>query len=74
MREIAMLMFTLVLVASVWAQDRGRGAGPAVPPMTLTVQGFADGGEIPVRFSQAAPGAAPGEGTSPAMTSAGGQV
>ena len=36
--------------------------------MVLTVQGFADGGEIPVRFSQAAPGAAPGEGTSPAMS------
>jgi Raf kinase inhibitor-like YbhB/YbcL family protein len=44
-------------------------AGTSPPPaMVLTVQGFADGGEIPVRFSQAAPGAAPGEGTSPAMT------
>jgi Raf kinase inhibitor-like YbhB/YbcL family protein len=36
--------------------------------MTLTVAGFADGGEIPVKFSQAAPGVAPGEGTSPAIT------
>jgi len=36
--------------------------------MVLTVQGFPDGGQIPVRFSQAAPGAAPGEGTSPAMS------
>jgi hypothetical protein len=36
--------------------------------MTLTVSGFADGGEIPVKFSQAAPGAAPGEGTSPALS------
>jgi hypothetical protein len=35
--------------------------------MVLTVHGFADGTQIPVRFSQAAPGAAPGEGTSPAM-------
>ena len=35
--------------------------------MTLTVSGFADGGQIPVKFSQAAPGAAPGGGTSPAM-------
>jgi Raf kinase inhibitor-like YbhB/YbcL family protein len=43
------------------------GAPPA-PAMVLTVQGFPDGGEIPVRFSQAAPGAAPGEGTSPAMS------
>jgi Raf kinase inhibitor-like YbhB/YbcL family protein len=36
--------------------------------MVLTVQGFPDGGQIPVKFSQAAPGAAPGEGTSPAMS------
>jgi Raf kinase inhibitor-like YbhB/YbcL family protein len=36
-------------------------------PMTLTIPGFADGAQIPVKFSQAAPGAAPGEGTSPAM-------
>ena len=42
-------------------------AAPPSPPMVLTVQGFPDGGQIPVRFSQAAEGAAPGEGTSPAM-------
>jgi Raf kinase inhibitor-like YbhB/YbcL family protein len=36
--------------------------------MTLTVAGFADGADIPVRFTQAAPGAAPGEGTSPAIS------
>jgi Raf kinase inhibitor-like YbhB/YbcL family protein len=35
--------------------------------MTLTIPGFPDGGQIPVRFSQAAEGAAPGEGTSPAV-------
>jgi Raf kinase inhibitor-like YbhB/YbcL family protein len=45
-----------------------RGGAPAAPPMTLTVSGFPDGGQIPVKFSQAAEGAAPGEGTSPAMT------
>src|SRR2546423_6248094 len=51
------------------AQDRGqRGGAPAPPAMTLTVAGFADGADIPVKFSQAAPGAAPGEGTSPAIT------
>jgi Raf kinase inhibitor-like YbhB/YbcL family protein len=44
------------------------GAPPAAPPMTMTVAGFPDGGQIPVKFSQAAPGAAPGEGTSPAIT------
>jgi Raf kinase inhibitor-like YbhB/YbcL family protein len=50
------------------AQAPAAGAAPPAPAMVLTVQGFPDGGDIPVRFSQAAPGAAPGEGTSPAMT------
>ena len=36
--------------------------------MTLTIPGFPDGGQIDVKFSQAAPGVAPGGGTSPAMT------
>jgi Raf kinase inhibitor-like YbhB/YbcL family protein len=36
--------------------------------MTMTIAAFPDGGQIPVKFSQAAPGAAPGEGTSPAIT------
>ena len=37
------------------------------PPMVLASTAFSDGGIIPVEFSQAAPGAAPGEGTSPAL-------
>ena len=55
---------------SLAAQQRGAApaAAPAAPPMTMTVAGFPDGGQIPVRFSQAAEGAAPGEGTSPAIT------
>ena len=44
-----------------------RGEAPAAPTMTLAVSGFADGSQIPVKFSQAAEGAAPGEGTSPAI-------
>ena len=44
------------------------GAGGGAPPMTLTTTAFPDGGQIPVKFSQAAEGAAPGEGTSPALT------
>jgi Raf kinase inhibitor-like YbhB/YbcL family protein len=36
--------------------------------MTLTISGFVDGSQIPVKFSQAAPGVALGEGTSPAIT------
>src|SRR6476659_7162894 len=63
------LATTIALAAiSLAAQDRGRGAAPAAPPMTLTVAGFADGADIPVKFSQAAPGAAPGEGTSPSIS------
>jgi Raf kinase inhibitor-like YbhB/YbcL family protein len=54
-------------MASIAAQQRGGGAAPG-PAMTMTVTGFPDGGQIPVRFSQAAEGAAPGEGTSPAIT------
>jgi hypothetical protein len=72
------LHLCLPLIASVsfllYAQDAGRGgppaggAAPASKPMTLTIPGFSDGSQIPVKFSQAAPGVAPGEGTSPAMT------
>src|ERR1700750_2053983 len=40
-------------------------ARPAAPAMTLTVTGFSDGSEIPVKFTQSAPGAEPGGGTSP---------
>jgi len=39
-----------------------------VPPMTLSTTAFADGTIIPIKYSQAAPGAAPGEGTSPALS------
>jgi Raf kinase inhibitor-like YbhB/YbcL family protein len=55
---------------SVAAQARAqRGGAPAAgPAMTLTIAAFPDGGQVPVKFSQAAEGAAPGEGTSPAMS------
>jgi Raf kinase inhibitor-like YbhB/YbcL family protein len=36
--------------------------------MTMTVAGFPDGGQIPVKYSQAAPGVATGEGLSPAIS------
>ena len=67
--NLGFLSIVLALVAlPLAAQDRGRGAAPAAPAMTLTVAGFADGADIPVKFTQAAPGAAPGEGTSPAIS------
>jgi Raf kinase inhibitor-like YbhB/YbcL family protein len=50
------------------AQGQRGGGAPAGPPMTMSIAGFPDGGQIPVKYSQAAEGAAPGEGTSPAIT------
>src|SRR5215813_8782009 len=71
-RQILVSMIGVLVALPVGAQDRGARGAPAGPPagpaMTLTISGFPDGGQIPVKFSQAAPGAAPGEGTSPAMT------
>ena len=69
--SLASIMLAFTVVAA--AQNAGRGgqqSGPAAAApaaMTLTIPGFPDGGQIPVKFSQAAPGAAPGQGTSPAM-------
>jgi Raf kinase inhibitor-like YbhB/YbcL family protein len=58
----------VVLITMLPLAAQQRGGGPAAgPAMTMTVTGFPDGGPIPVRFSQAAEGAAPGEGTSPAI-------
>jgi Raf kinase inhibitor-like YbhB/YbcL family protein len=66
------IVSTIAVIAVTYlaAQERGgqRAGAPAAPPMTLTVSGFQDGGQIPVKFSQAAEGVAPGEGLSPAMT------
>ena len=60
----------LLIAMPIAAQERGgqRGSAPAAPAMTLTIPAFPDGAQIPVKFSQAAEGAAPGEGTSPAMS------
>jgi Raf kinase inhibitor-like YbhB/YbcL family protein len=64
-------MLVAVAARSQPPAQRGTGGGrgaAAAPALTLTVSGFADGTDIPVKFSQAAPGAAPGEGTSPAIS------
>jgi Raf kinase inhibitor-like YbhB/YbcL family protein len=71
---VSSLAIAFAITAIVRAGDPQAPAAPAAPKapaapaMTLTVTGFPDGGIIPVKFSQAAPGAAPGEGTSPAMS------
>lgn len=56
----------LVLTTLVSAALLLSAQAPA--PMSLTIPGFPDAGHIDVKFSQAAPGAAPGGGTSPAMS------
>jgi Raf kinase inhibitor-like YbhB/YbcL family protein len=67
MNRIMSLLALCTVLTTVPALAQAPAA-PVAPAMTLTVQGFADGGDIPVRFSQAAPGVAPGEGTSPAIS------
>jgi Raf kinase inhibitor-like YbhB/YbcL family protein len=70
-RLLFVLTITLAFISIVGAQapagggQRGGGGGA---PMTLSTTAFPDGGPIPVKYTQAAPGAAPGEGTSPALT------
>lgn len=69
-RRFILSMMTLLASASVAAQQPGgqRGGAAAAPAMTLTVAGFPDGADIPVKFTQAAPGVATGEGLSPAIS------
>jgi Raf kinase inhibitor-like YbhB/YbcL family protein len=70
--SIIVMHAVVAMAAQPPAGQRGgggqRAGGPAAPAMTLTVSGFPDGGQIPVKFSQAAEGVAPGEGTSPAIS------
>jgi Raf kinase inhibitor-like YbhB/YbcL family protein len=69
MQLLLLLVMTLSLTVLLSAQGGAPkgGPAPASSAMTLTISGFPDGGQIPVKFSQAAPGVAAGEGTSPAM-------
>src|SRR3990167_951666 len=65
---LAAVLTVVVMTSPLGAQQRGGAPGtPAAAPMVMTVTGFPDGGQIPVKFSQAAPGVAPGEGLSPAL-------
>jgi Raf kinase inhibitor-like YbhB/YbcL family protein len=67
MRLLPAAVILLFLAFLLTAQTSG-GPGTGSTQMTLTISGFPDGGTIPVKFSQASPGAAPGEGTSPAIS------
>jgi Raf kinase inhibitor-like YbhB/YbcL family protein len=67
-----MLILMPPMIAMPILAQGGQGGtappAPAGPAMTMTIAAFPDGGQIPVKFSQAAEGAAPGEGTSPAIS------
>jgi Raf kinase inhibitor-like YbhB/YbcL family protein len=66
--SIIILLIAIPVGGQGRAGQRGGAPAPGGPAMTLTVAAFPDGGQIPVKFSQAAEGAAPGEGTSPALS------
>jgi Raf kinase inhibitor-like YbhB/YbcL family protein len=69
-RNVFVLSMIVLLGSTVAAQQPAgqRGAAAPAAAMTLTVSGFADGTDIPVKFTQAAPGVATGEGLSPAIS------
>ena len=51
-----LFVILLALAATVAAQNppaAGRGGAPAAPPMTLTTNGWPDGADIPVKYTQA---------------------
>lgn len=62
MKQLLTLILMITTISVVNAQ------APVAPSiMSISSPAFPDGGIIPVKFSQAAPGAAPGEGTSPIL-------
>ncbi len=62
------MWFVVSTLALLIAMPMAAQQPPPAPAMTLTVAGFPDGGDVPVKFSQAAPGVATGEGLSPATS------
>jgi phosphatidylethanolamine-binding protein (PEBP) family uncharacterized protein len=62
------LALTMMLAVAVAVNAQAPAAGAQAPAMTLSTTAFPDGGDIPVKYSQAAPGAKPGEGTSIPLT------
>jgi Raf kinase inhibitor-like YbhB/YbcL family protein len=62
------MWFAVSTLAVLSAMPLAAQQPPPAPAMTLTVAGFADGADVPVKFSQAAPGVATGEGLSPAIS------
>lgn len=59
---IIMLLLVMTAGAQIAAAQGGQAGGPAPKPLTMTVPGFADGTDIPAKYTQA------GDQTSPAIT------
>jgi Raf kinase inhibitor-like YbhB/YbcL family protein len=68
MRPDTWFVVSTIAVLAAMPMAAQPPAAPPAPALTLTVAGFADGADIPVKFSQAAPGVATGEGLSPALS------
>lgn len=63
-KEVSLILALLISSVSLFAQQATQ---VRTPPLTLTSTAFPDGGIIPNKFTQAAPGAAPGGGASPQL-------
>src|SRR3546814_17294633 len=59
------ILLTFALLGLVVSLSQAQSTSPE---MTLTTSAFEDGAIVPVKYSQAAENAAPGGGTSPALT------
>src|SRR4030095_9640844 len=68
MQCVRLVLVLTMMFVTVLAVNAQAPAGGQAPPVTLSTQAFADGGDIPVKYSQAAPGVKPGEGTSIPLT------
>lgn len=51
MRSYWLCTILIVAASIAAAQNQGKKGGPAGPPMTMTIAAFADGSELPVKYS-----------------------
>jgi len=69
MRSVPLVVVLTMMFVFVCAVDaQAPAAGAQAPAMTLSTTAFPDGGDIPIKYTQAAPGVKPGEGTSLPLT------
>ncbi|UFH52757.1 hypothetical protein [Spirosoma sp. KNUC1025] len=61
MKRLLITVLLLNAILSATSAQQSASTPAAAPAMQLTCAAFSDGGIIPIKFSQAAPGVAPGE-------------